>query len=294
MNIASQIDDLVTKVRALQPRFDDASATYRKDTPQLQSAKFDPSFWCTNAYGNGLIRIRQFIEQNFVYVETMGLLAVTRYIIELSIWLNLFRVDRRYGLVYYRVLLDTQHRFFVATERHILREIALLKDLDVTDSQAVEAMIQEYKVSPEKQGDPQEMMRRAEKVADEKAARKFSIYADQAKTHGYGFQAHLVETKALPDVRQRIDALNSEIDLFDRTVPAEIRDLVPKKWNWREMAKKVGMDAEYDYVYSYVSKLLHATPASLTTDQKNLEVDEIYILLRYIHVKMLDILDLTR
>ena len=59
------------------------------------------------------------------------------------------------------------------------------------------------------------------------------------------------------------------------------------------MAEKAEISHEHDYIYSYASKLLHATPASLTTDQKNLEMPEVCLFLRYIYVKMLEIADLA-
>ena len=60
------------------------------------------------------------------------------------------------------------------------------------------------------------------------------------------------------------------------------------------MASEAGLAHEHDYIYAFASKLLHATPSSLTTDQKNLELSEIYIFLRYIHVKILEIMELAR
>ncbi len=54
------------------------------------------------------------------------------------------------------------------------------------------------------------------------------------------------------------------------------------------------MEHEYDFIYSYTSRLLHATPASLTTDQKNLEPREVLVFLRYVHVRLLEIIDMAR
>ena len=60
------------------------------------------------------------------------------------------------------------------------------------------------------------------------------------------------------------------------------------------MAKKVDLGDEYEYIYSYTSKLLHATPSSITTNQKNLELSEINIFLKYVRVKINDILSLAK
>ena len=42
------------------------------------------------------------------------------------------------------------------------------------------------------------------------------------------------------------------------------------------------MASEYDFIYSYTSRLLHATPASLTTNQKSLEAEEVFLFRRYV------------
>ena len=63
--------------------------------------------------------------------------------------------------------------------------------------------------------------------------------------------------------------------------------------NWKQRAAIVGMAAEYDFVYSYTSRLLHATPPSITTDQKNLEPGEIEMFLRYVKVAIMDMLDIA-
>lgn len=57
------------------------------------------------------------------------------------------------------------------------------------------------------------------------------------------------------------------------------------------MALKVGLADEYDFIYTFSSKLLHATPASITTNQKNLELSELAVFLKYIYVKIGDTLE---
>ena len=68
--------------------------------------------WCLSVTGDSLIRLRLLIEQAFNFVETIGVIAVARYILELSIWLNLFKHNPRYGLVYYHQLLNNLGLFF--------------------------------------------------------------------------------------------------------------------------------------------------------------------------------------
>jgi hypothetical protein len=121
---------------------------------------------------------------------------------------------------------------------------------------------------------------------DIEASKKFSIYIDDAKINGYGFQAHLIKTKIIPQVEQAISEIQNKLEEFKKKVDKKIFDIIPRRWNWKDMAEKVNKEEEYDYIYTYTSKLLHATPASLTTNQKNLELQEVYIFLRYINVTL--------
>ena len=52
------------------------------------------------------------------------------------------------------------------------------------------------------------------------------------------------------------------------------------------------MQDEYRFIYSYTSRLLHATLGSITTNYRNLELTEIRMFLGYIHVRLADIIEI--
>lgn len=292
-----RIEDLLVAITNLQPQLDRLSEVFREDSHSEDPAAFDKwsdQYWCRNAFGNALVRLRQMTEQNFRFIETMGLLAVTRYVFELSVWLHLFSADSRFGLIYYRQLLDTQLRYYRDTTEHLRREVELLKTFEQKDRQSAEAVMKNVSSEESPVSNLGNSVRQAMKAVDAEASRKFSLYLDDAKTNGYGFQAHLLEKKVIPQTEEAIRLIEQEIAEFQRRVPQKIQTLAPKRWEWRKMAEKVGLAVEYDYIYCYASKLLHATPASLTTDQKNLEFPEVYIFLRYIYSKLLEIVELAR
>src|SRR5690242_6919097 len=56
---------------------------------------------------------------------------------------------------------------------------------------------------------------------------------------------------------------------------------------------RVDMSDQYEFIYSYRSRLMHATPVSLTTNQKVLEMSEVYLFLEYIYVSISDAIDLA-
>jgi hypothetical protein len=266
----------------------------RLRTPEILAAfnKWDYNSWCISVAGDALIRLRLFTEQNFNFVETMGLIAVARYIFELSVWLYLFKLDARYGLVYYHQLLDTQKRYHQALKAQLEREVALLKSFEEREKESQETALKNILAlsSTDEQKEALLSVPKALSDAiDAEASRRFSIYVKDAQTNGYGFQAYLVQKKAIPPVDQALTQIALERDRYNATVPQDVKKLIPSRWNWREMAQKVGLTDEYDYIYSFASKLLHATPASITTDQKNLELAEMQVFLKYIDVKMADL-----
>ena len=249
------------------------------------------------AYTDSLVRIRIFLEQNFQYVETMGLLAVTRYLFELMVWLKLMERDQRYGLVYYRELLSTQLGHYAQLRDQLTCEVAFLKEVGAQEERLFQERISRAKqlADPREQ---QEAFRRLSgevmREVDARAARAFSLYSDQARSNGYAFQADLVAKNVLPDVLTNIHQIEEEKQRFERELPEDVRALCPKRWIWQEQARAVQMDADYSFIYRFTSRLLHATPSSITTDQKNLEPDEVKVFLGWVRVRLLDMIEMAQ
>jgi hypothetical protein len=295
MQYANRADKYIEDIRRLGTTFDRLSGLFRRDLDtdaEETFDKFSSEHWRRNTYGNALIRLRLFTENNFHFVESIGLLGVARYIFELSVWLRLFEKDNRYCLIYYKELLETQLRYHKDSLAHLRREVELLKRFGAKDGPPV-GIVSPDAAPTTSAGDYGEMVRSAMNRVDAEASRHFSLYLDDAKTNGYGFQAYLVEQKAIPPLEAAIGEIERELLEFVQWIPEDVRALAKGRWQWRSMSEKAGILDEYDYIYSYASKLLHATPASLTTDHKNLEIQEVCIFLRYVYVKMLEITDLA-
>jgi hypothetical protein len=286
------VEHLIRSICARRSSLDALAQQLR--TPEIVAAfnKSDHNSWCLSVAGDSLVRLLIFIEQNFNFVETMGIIAVARYIFELSIWLHLFKLDPRYGLVYFNQLLETQQRFFQAERAQLAREVALLKAFGDRERESREQALEKINDPSSSDDEKQALLSSLNSLSDEidaEANRRFSIYAKDAQTNGYEFQAYLVETKAVPKVEKTLADIELQRKWFEATIPQDVKDLIPRRWQWRQMADMVGLTDEYDYIYSFTSKLLHATPASITTDQKNLELAELQVFLKYIDVKMADV-----
>ena len=289
----NQIGQYIEKIRGLGPTIERLASAFRTDLddPDATFDKYSANDWRRNTFGNALVRLRQIVENNFHVIETLGLVAASRYIFELSVWLILFEKDSRYCLIYYRELLATQLRYYQDVLGQLHREVDLLKRFEKLDHYSnFPGLATRQLTSAKRYG---ELVRNAMDQVDAEASRHFSIYLDDARASGYGFQGHLVEQKAIPQVEYSVAQLTQEKFDFEKCVPKSVRDLVKGKWEWRAMSRVAGIVEEDEYIYSSASKLLHATPASLTTDCKNLEPREICQFLRYIYVKLLEIADLA-
>lgn len=296
MNSEDQASQHIMNIRELGNVLKFLSNSFRNNVPessQLATDKYSTDNWSRNTYGNVLIRLREITENNFRIIETLSLLVTARYVFETSIWLRLFELNRGYCLVYYKELLKTQLRYYEDSLSQMHREIALLHKFGEIDQQNSQSLIKQAAQS-KSSADIARNLQAAMESVDAEAAKCFSIYSDQARTNGYKFQAHLVEKNAIPPIEKSIALLKADILEFEQKVPAAIQQLIKGRWQWRGMSEVAGMLDEHDYIYSYASKLVHATPASITTDQKNLEMSEVCIFLRYIHVKLIEIIDLAK
>lgn len=296
------LEALIAEICGLRPRLAELIPEFRRSIELVEKAQ-DPrldrksgTYWRLVAFVDSLIRLRLFLEHNFNYVETIGVLAVARYLFELTVWIKVLQMDSRYGLVYYRELLKKQLDFYTEFRNNAVREISFLRETGAQEQRLIQKRLAETMGMPDTEARNQALRRLSNEVTqeiDRAASRRFSLYAEQAQTNGYDFQAHLIETKVLPEYSKAIAGLEQKLADFERDTPPDIRSLVPKRWNWKDQAERVDMKDEYDFIYAYASRLLHATPASLTTNQKNLEPDEMRAFLKYIQVRLLDVIEMA-
>lgn len=293
---ASTIDKLVHNIIEHRENLEKLAVPFRTPSKSTSFDKSNCDDWCNSVYGDSLIKLKLFTENNFAVIETLSLVSVSRYILELSIWLNLFIRDSCYGLVYYDQLIKGNLQYWERYKNQIEREIAFLKKIEKEQHLLLEKEIEALSsITDEKEilAAASSLSTNVQNKIDSNAARYFSIHAEQAKHNGYGYQASLVERNQLTSITKNISEIQQTQREFNSSISSQVKILIPKRWNWYEMAKSVNMEDEYDFIYSFTSKLLHATPMSITTNQKNLEPQEISLFLKYIDVKIKDIIELS-
>lgn len=257
--------------------------------------KFRPEYWAIKANADSLRKIKIFLSWNFIGIESMALIALTRYVFEMTVWLKLIAQNPQYALAYFRQLIKNQLEHYERLCAHLKREIEFLQAMERTEHERLVERVAAISSLPE--GSERTSM--AAKLGhslmaeiDATAARTLSLYGIEARSNGYGFQAHLVATHALPAAEQWAAQVKAEEQAFDDNVPRDVQAWIPKKWNWRDQAAKADMKHDYEFIYSYTSRLLHAEPASISINQQTLEPREVLLFLRYVKTRLADILEL--
>ncbi len=297
--VLEQISAVLEKIASHHQRFEIVIEELRTQKDRIDSNLADEdirsstTYWKSIAFFNSAIRVRLLLENNFFHVETLGLLAVSRYLLELSIWLELMRKDATYALDYLMEMTKISKLHRDDARKMMQLEVRLFRDVQKReDARIVE--LATASDSPRRTGRVKEDMSLLQAEIDKIAARIFSEHFPEAQVNGFGYQAEILETHVLPYVSHEIEQIDREAQLIERALPKYVRNRTKQRWNWKAKANEVGLQDEYEYIYTYCSRLLHATPFSVTTDQKNLEYREVLTFLRYAEYRISAILDYSR
>jgi hypothetical protein len=251
-----------------------------------------PDYWRFAVFRGGLIKVRLIIEQNFQFVETFGILAITRYMLELLIWFRLLAQDGAYSFVYAHKLLTDSCNHVKEHLSKVRKEVELFRLLDKQESEQTEKILDDNALSPTSSSNG--AFRSTEmigEVIDHTGRCQFSLYSRDARTRGFGYQAHLMETQIIPELEQELEQLQGIRAKAISQMPESAR--THKWWKWNDQAKIVGLSDQFEFLYAYTSRLLHAHPTSITTNQKNLELHEIVMFLDFLYVSMLETIEIA-
>lgn len=296
------------RVAALATEIKDLAPTIAELTQRVRTVMADPQIASLEGReraetllpceigAEALGRCQILVANNVVVLETLSVISLTRYVFELLVWLRTIQANPLKSLRFLILSLKdgeghtSQHIAHLEAEAHFLDVIAERDD-----------PIPGLTVLQEEHGEnlTAEIVRNAEKarmdVIDFEARRHFIAYAADAKVNGYGFQAHLIRKKAVvaaeADLEVKRQVRLAFVEYFSQSLIDEAGGV--SKWNWFDSAKAVGMEPEYNYIYRYTSRLLHATPTSFYTTSKNLELTEMRLFLEYIYVRLLDVIDVV-
>ena len=147
-------------------------------------------YWRLVAFKDGMIKVRLILEQSFHFIETLGILATSRYIFELLIWLRLLSSgDPGHCFDYVKQLITDKRDHAEEHLAQVKREIKLFRELEERESRN-SAEAARFAGSP---SDLRKLIDMLAAETDRIARRHFCLYGADAKINGYGYQAFLME-----------------------------------------------------------------------------------------------------
>ncbi len=265
---------------------------------QPPGTELSPAAWVLRAQIGTLDKIERMFQNEEVHFD-IGLIATIRNLFENLVWIKLFSLDVRYGLVCYGHYLFQQTQVIKALIEKLKREVILFDKIDKDERHETDRILREASTTGHNSLADQELSRRmvaVENSVDDDARREFALYAAAAKWNSYAYQSVILTTQVIPthmkDLKYVEDLLENfnaaKLGLLDEPL---VRLTNPQNWKWRSMAALVQMADQYDFIYSYTSKLLHSTALNLLTE-KALSDDEALMMLEYAFISIRDIFDL--
>jgi len=250
-----------------------------------------PHIWVLRAHIGTLDKLKELFGQGDEH-GTFEIVAAARNLFENIVWLKLFNLDVSYGLIFYEQLLQQQQQNLENLIIKLESEAALFDEFHVIDMRNVHTAFRPHEDRKELSDEDIRTATAAHKAMtdelDEKARRSFSLYFYPAQTNSYGFQSELLRDDEIPKLRKTLAEINSHLAVFK----AQRATLLPKgpsaaRWNWKDRAAEVGLLDQYNFLYSYTSKLLHSTALNIITE-KSLTPSERVMMLDYIWITVED------
>lgn len=295
--LRNQISAYVSKIKLLEIQLKPLARAYAdkvRSFPEDKDKDQTIEFWRALSLHDSLTRIRNFIENNFSVIETLGVLSLARYTFEMVVHLKRIELDANFAIVYAREVFEQQIKHYEKLANHLKHEITLYRSLCDEETEKHDAILKSARLAPKQNWDEKlgykiaEDIKAASDAIDERLATILTLYSDEAKVYGFAFQADCLETQVLQKLISLADQNRESLSEFDG-VWKSILDSDPK-YNikkWSKRANQVRMDIEYEFIYSYTSRLLHATPVSLSINQQCLQDDEILMFLKYVYSEFL-------
>lgn len=259
----NRIVEIVESIKPLQPRLEIlaslALAQLRTKVPPLNDND-ELDRWCKQIDFDSITRVRNLIENNFHAIETLALLSLARYMFELNVQLKQIDQDPKFALVYARRLYEQQVEFYSRLADQLKRESELYLQLGKTKAsqEAIELAI----------------------------TQQTCLYQDElAKMHILQV-AMVVDTQARAHAVEQARLNQQSLSEFNTRWGDKIKDLKYSLRKWSKKADSVGMQEDYAFIYSFTSRLMHATPVSITTEQQVLQDNEVLLFARYIRQQM--------
>ena len=261
--IKSQVLAVIESIQTFEPRLHQLGAVALTRLRALASAHGEHQEierWCHQINYDSITRVRNLIENNFHTIETLALLSLARYMFELNVQLKQIDQDGTFALVYARRIMEQQAEFYDRLSDQLKAEVDLYLKLGKARASRVEILAA---------------------IAD-----RTCLYQDELDRMHVLQVAMIVDTQARKHALELSNLNKTSLAEFDAKWSARLKDPKYSQRKWDKRANSVGMQEDYAFIYSFTSRLMHATPASISTAQQVLQDSELLLFMRYVRQQM--------
>lgn len=263
------------------------SEELRKISFVFDKFKNTPVYWIYY-FQNGTLEKIESINKIISTEQSYGLAAISRNLFENFVVLKLFNIEKCYALWFAKHFFEQQIQMLrqsiakITSDANLYAEIQSRIDAEIGEIQYKNKITENIDFYLAE-------IKRINKEADDVLENKFTIYSHEAKLSGYGYFSNTIRNKYIPLYEERIKFYEEEKYSLEEDkkilLSERERELIKKisKSKWNQKAEIVGMNDDYEYIYSYTSKFLHAEGINIFTE-KMLSDGEINILSKYIKI----------
>lgn len=277
---AQEAKALATDLKIAEQALSERRAVFEE---QLHSKKIAPieypeMYWRIVGIHDSIKIFRRFCESDIVSLDSLLLAQKARYFFEVALWVRALATPSYNAKLYYEYLL---HKKRDSYQELILYFDTEIHQLELTQK-AFELHLQKRAIADASLGRPfsTATVKETIKEFDDYSNHRFSIFR-RFSSGNYAFYASHIRSSSLTSYKSDLEQTKQEIADLEALINRKIA-LPPKTAHF---AKSVGMQAEYNFIFKLTSKLLHATPLSISTDMQEISEQENLIFVEYIRAK---------
>lgn len=230
----------------------------------------------------------------------MGVLAVCRYMFELVVWLKHIEKGDKFVQLYIRLQLKRQVDHysrlvsFAEREIHIYEGLADHEEPEITEMRhrIIVNARERFTNEDEREENIAEGLRPVRDSIQAKLPKELLLYDDPIFYWDPRFHSKKMRKEVLPELNKQKNLNNDSLTKFCQAWESELIEFSSTKWRWKwdVQSRFVGMENDYDFLYAYTSRLLHANPVSINTNKQPLQDGEILMFIKYIHIQFVYVL----
>ncbi|MBC7490341.1 MAG: hypothetical protein H7240_10660 [Glaciimonas sp.] len=228
-------------------------------------------------------RMRGLSESNLLLMSDLELSAAIRFVFEMSLWVSFLAGPIENGKRYFAISVLENQRYLKKEIKYMEYEVANMRAADALKDTSLRELA-EKGVMTGRTGVFEEEIKKIWLDNEVIAAKTFSIYSDWVKGGNFGTIADYIETKALPDLNHLLTSVDA------RLLSLKNSGVNVSRIKTETLAEMAGMVPEYEWIFSYTSRKIHAEPFSISGDFSVLTNHEKFIYVQYFLRKVNEIL----